>query len=194
MSFNECVPCWNGASCRWFAVGSCLFNHGGEERHPPRIGGTKEKTLHVGHLEQDILLSIRLVPRIDSGSRGEAREEEQPHREPDQSEPSDEDNEREASWASCEEGWQAMDEPLTLQRASPQSEQVGRVTVEIGGSRSRPCRMAHRWVSKKCKHFGRGSSGTAATKNISWAASPQRQGDYDGVALAGPGPGGGRHS
>ena len=122
---------FNGPSCRWFAVGSCLVNHGCEERHPPRTGGTKEYTLRLDHLEQEILLCIRLVPRIDSGSRGETHEEAQPHREPDQSEPSDEAVEREASWASCEEGWQVM-----------------RVTVEIGERRSLLCRMAHRWDSK----------------------------------------------
>ena len=79
MPFNECVPCWNGPLCRWFAVGSCLFNlGGGEEGHPPRTGGTmqtKEYTLRVDHMEQEILPSIHLMPRIDSGSRGEIHEE-----------------------------------------------------------------------------------------------------------------------
>ena len=59
MLFNECVP---------------LFNHGGEEGHPLRIGGTaqmKEFTLRVDHLQQEILLGIRMVPRIDSGRQGE---------------------------------------------------------------------------------------------------------------------------
>ena len=57
--FNECVPCWNGPSCHWLAVESCLFNHGGEEGHPPRTGGTMETkvyALRVDHLEQEILL------------------------------------------------------------------------------------------------------------------------------------------
>ena len=146
MPFNECVPCWSGPSCRWFAMRSCLFNHGDEEGHPSRTGGTmetKEKTLRVDHLEQQILLSIRLMPRNDSGSRGEIHEEAQLHCEPDKSEPSDESMDRVESWESCEEGWQAF------QRVSSQAEQEGRVTVEIGESRSRPCRMAHRWVSKK---------------------------------------------
>ena len=34
----------------------------------------------------------------------------------------------------------------------------------------------------------------AAAQNISYAAMLQRQGDYDGVAIAGPGLGGARHS
>ena len=74
MPFDEFVLCWNGPSCRWFAMESCLFNHGREEGHPPRIGGTmemKEYTLRVDHVEREILLSIRLMPRVDSGSRGE---------------------------------------------------------------------------------------------------------------------------
>ena len=152
MPFNECVPCWNGPSCRWLAVGSCLFTHGGEEGHPPRAGGTMETkvcTLRVDHLEQEILFSIRLMPRIDSGSLCEIHEDAQPHCEPDQSEPSDDATEREESWESCEEGWQAVEQPLTLQRVSSQMVQRERVTVEISESRPRPCRTAHRWVSKK---------------------------------------------
>ena len=81
MPFNDCV------------LRSCLFNHGGEEGHPLRIGGMtqmKEYTLQVDHLEQETFLSIRLMPRIDSGSRGENHGEAQHHCEPDQSEPSDE--------------------------------------------------------------------------------------------------------
>ena len=109
----------------------------------------KEYTLRVDNLKQEILLSIRLMPRIDSGRRGENHEEAQLHCEPDQSEPSDEAMEREESWESCEEGWQAVEGPLTLQRLSSQAEQEGRVTVESGESPSRPCRMAHCWVSKK---------------------------------------------
>ena len=67
MRFNECIPCWNGPSRSGLAVASCLFNHGGEEGHPPRTGGTMETkvyTLRVDHLEQEILLSIRVEARV----------------------------------------------------------------------------------------------------------------------------------
>ena len=124
--------------------GVVSFNHGGENRHPPRTGGMKEFFLQLDHMEQEILLSIRMGPRIDSGSRGETQEEEQPHREPDQSESSDV-KPRNGSRL----GRPAKKAVLTLQQVSPQSEQVERVAVEIGESRSRPCRMAHRSVSKR---------------------------------------------
>ena len=89
--------------------------------------------------------------RIGSGSQNEIHEDEeaQPHCEPDQSESSDDATEREESWESCEAGWQAVEEPLTLQRVSSQPEQRERVTVEICESRPRTCRMAPRWVSKE---------------------------------------------
>ena len=73
------------------------------------------------------------MPRIDSGSWGEIHLDARPRCEPDQSEPSDEE--------SCEEGWQAVEGALTLQRVSSRA--------EIGECRSRRKRITHPCVSKK---------------------------------------------
>ena len=188
MPFNESVPCWNGPSCLWFAVGSCLFNHGGEEGHLPRTGGTmetKEQTLRVDHLEQEILFSIRLMPRIDSGSRGEIHEEAQPHREPDQS-----DRQMKPRSGRSPAGvlrWQAVEEPLTLQRAPSQRSKWGESRWSLARVRVRAG-----WLtagSRSCgrKHIVARAGLAAATQHTSCAALSQRQGDYGGVAFAGAG-------
>ena len=48
MPFNECVPCWNGQSCRWLALGSVLVARWRRQVF----------SLRLDHLEREILLSI----------------------------------------------------------------------------------------------------------------------------------------
>ena len=124
---------------------------------------TKEYTLRVDHLEQEILLSIRLMPRIDSGSRCETHEEAQPtaiqtNR-----------SRQMMPWSGRSRGSPAKKAGKLWRNRSHFSEshhsrsKGERVTVEISESRPRPCRMAHRWVSKKwLKATCRGSRGTGS--------------------------------
>ena len=87
--------------------------------------------------------------------------------------------------------------PLALQRVSSQSEQGG---ASHGGDWREPSASVQdgsplglEGVAESNLVVARAGL-AAAAQNISHAALLQRQGDYDGVAIAGPGPGGARHS
>ena len=153
----------------------------------PRTGGTMETkvyTLWVDHLEQEILLSIRLMPRIDSGSRGEIHEEAQ-------------------TTANQTHRFRQMMPPLGVVRrrlaSSGGTAHTSASLITVGTSGAREWRepfasvqdgspLGLEEVADSNLVVARAGL-AAAAQNISCAASSQRQGDYDGVAIAGSGPG-----